>query len=415
MMPAVFSTLGWDSFANGFFGSRPCIVRQKLLLATPEDGFRAMVSACDAFRAGRDVPIKLHVNGMRLVEGIHARLPRREDGTLAGYEDRMDQLTRGGEYGIYCASFQEYDQVLYDRARELLENIGAHCELPDGFVELELFVGKYVATAGGIHRESCFNFHQVIDGTKSILVWPRDWWTDAEVARRQQQEPADGNEETFLDDMHVNDWAAEAIELTGWRGDILYWPDGSWHVGVSPEISLSVNAAVYPVKRGDHTTRSAFEKFLGPWDGSSAGFLYPPASEHVRQFAERRIEAARRIVSSAEFGAEIAAGEIRRMTGRGFRAAPPRLPARKEPCGRVRLIDREAMVWVTVPGYIVYGGRGYSEIAPDCAAMVDMLEQLAASQTVDCGSLLSQERDPAAKTCADVIRHLESMGLVDRE
>jgi len=110
-------------------------------------------------------------------------------------------------------------------------------------VEIELYVGRYDWTAIGIHRETCANVHHIVQGEKELLTWPPHvlspradrpqcavWGSATEAARTGLLALAD------------------CTRTKAASGQAIYVPSGHWHVGVSKELSITVNLSLYGIR-----------------------------------------------------------------------------------------------------------------------------------------------------------------------
>ncbi|MEU6213690.1 hypothetical protein ABZ891_27820 [Streptomyces sp. NPDC047023] len=146
----------------------------------------------------------------------------------------------------YARGLQEYHrglfEVLVGGLAPLLTTVG----LPRGYIESELFLGRYSATPGGIHREGCTNLHMVLQGKKVMHLWNTSDWIPRGTDVRADTDPLGNVEEEYLPDLAVAD--VEHLTTTTLRpgaGQAMFWRSGIWHVGDTPEPSLSFNVAMY--------------------------------------------------------------------------------------------------------------------------------------------------------------------------
>jgi len=157
-------------------------------------------------------------------------LPRSEDGDWSGYDRRMTAYAGGGDYSLVLNDVQTADFRLWDRLREFADPLLAALDgLPAGGVELGMVCGRYAATPfGGVHRDRASFFMFVLEGEKTMLTWP------------------DGTA-GVTDPARSDELSARAEALQGRPGAMLYWPSSVWHVGASPEFSLSAHVVLHIV------------------------------------------------------------------------------------------------------------------------------------------------------------------------
>lgn len=218
---------------------------------------------------------------------------------------------------VYARAIEGHDRALYEA---VLSDLGEHLletGLPRGRAECEMFLGWYPATPGGIHREDCDNLHLVLQGHKEFLFFAGGDWIPRDEPRRPDSDPVTGLAEDYLPSLRpeVVESAARVCSLG--PGEGLRWPRRLWHVGRSPQLSLSLNVAsyrdapeAYPVLRGtDGQVTPAwlrgYHRFLGrtgtPGDdlptllaqASSAGLR--PAPAPLRRLPSRPRHARRRL------------------------------------------------------------------------------------------------------------------------
>ncbi|MEV5237857.1 hypothetical protein AB0K89_01790 [Streptomyces cinnamoneus] len=146
---------------------------------------------------------------------------------------------------FYARGLQQHHRRLYEVLLEGLAPRLAGFGLPRGDVESEMFYGHYGATPGGIHREGCSNLHLVLAGSKFMHMWSGDDWIPAGTRLRRDEEPLQGTLEHYLPDLDPREVLPLGTRLSASAGQCFFWHSGIWHVGESPEPSLSINIASY--------------------------------------------------------------------------------------------------------------------------------------------------------------------------
>lgn len=141
---------------------------------------------------------------------------------------------------------QTHDRTLFRALVTGLEPWFAAHGLPQGRVEAEVFCGRYRATPGGIHRETCSNLHLVVEGEKTMEFWTGDAWPPGRAVLREDRDPGSGAREQYLPGLDPREHRESARSLTAGPGQGFAWPAGTWHVGRSEGgPSLALNVAAY--------------------------------------------------------------------------------------------------------------------------------------------------------------------------
>jgi hypothetical protein len=168
--------------------------------------------------------------------------PNKSDGTFPDYANRISSEFGTDDFLLYVRGFSEYVPRLAQRANanlNPLREIGASWD----HLELELYVGRYDWTPIGIHRESCGNLHQTILGRKEMLVWPE---TTLQPRKNRPECARDGA--TKLEALGaglLNRKDCTHNHLA--QGKTVYFPSQHWHVGMSPELSVALDLALFGV------------------------------------------------------------------------------------------------------------------------------------------------------------------------
>ena len=191
---------------------------------------------------------KLYVDGARVLDAD------RWPGSSAGDDDHATWRARvadgaNGELPImfFARGLQEHDRTLFEIVLDELAPALLPVGLPSGLVETELFYGRYAATPGGIHRESCTNLHLVLLGQKVMHMWVGEDWipADAKLKLLDTSEPTMGTSEQYLMDLELAEAAPFSIALPATAGEGFFWRSGVWHVAEAPKASMAMNIASY--------------------------------------------------------------------------------------------------------------------------------------------------------------------------
>lgn len=197
--------------------------------ATEADVFRALLTLTDRLDGGETT---IHPRVFRGIEpagfhlGVHAA--RAEDGDLAGFQARLADT--GAEVGMVVAEAMALDPVLWRRARRFQHALHAEVGMPAGGAHAEIFMGNYVRSFFGVHKDRLETFTFIVRGRKRFLVWPFE--ALAELGGLPPDAPLHASR---IDDMDVDAWREHAVVLEGGPGDVLFWPASYWHVAEDVE------------------------------------------------------------------------------------------------------------------------------------------------------------------------------------
>jgi tRNA (cmo5U34)-methyltransferase len=388
---------GWRPFVDRSWGHEPAALTAPSgePFAPPADVFRAVVALCDRYRAHEPgVRLKFYVGQGQLAADVHRHLPAAADGDFAGYDRRLAEQLAGASFALYVPDFQIADPALWGRARAFLEPLYRLVGMPADRAEMELFLGRYQVTPGGIHREECGNFHFVISGRKRMHVWAPGAW-------RAGAQAGGVAEERYLDRADCHQELPPAVTLEGRPGDFLYWPPGHWHVGEAPEVTACVNLALYMAGRPrDLVGRVAAEVVaaaLGAADQADAYPFDPARAGGPELPAPLRQAVAAHGAAGNGPGLPGAVWRewLRTVTGLGFRQLPARRP-RPHFAGavRVRRAPGSSILWDPCgENAIFFAANGYAGEAPRDPPVAGLLRALNAGDVVTLASGADSQAD----------------------
>ena len=241
-----------QTFLGQYWGKRSGVLRKTQLLDAGQL-FRALIVASDMYRESGDNGHRyaLYVNGAQILPDLAGYLPIAADRDPEGYEQRLMRGLGVGSFSLFVSGMEAFSSALYDNARAFLTELFKYTGVPAHLAELELFLGRYHSTPGGIHNEHCHNLHWVIAGEKTIYTWHELTYPFLAQAACSVQEATSKTEEIYLYNARVEDFKGLSVPLHGRSGDILYWPRRFWHVGESPSLSLSISIRLYMEPRPD--------------------------------------------------------------------------------------------------------------------------------------------------------------------
>ena len=267
-----------SNFIKEYWDYSPTVLRQPLALpiATHQEIFEGLLFAVNQYIEDCDKPtniptkyrsteserrwidIRFFTGNYRIMGDIIEYLPTAQDKDIAGYQKRMDSLFKKEGYFLYITNFHCNVPVIWQRVCSFLSNIYPHVGYPANFADLELFMGNYKVTPGGIHRDKGASFQFIIEGTKTMYVWPR-----------QQLYPDKTSEDfgnvlnTNIEKMNISKYKKHSVELTGTPGDILYWGPNHWHAGASETFSVSLTLALYMSGTANPLVEKAISQIIG--------------------------------------------------------------------------------------------------------------------------------------------------------
>jgi hypothetical protein len=321
----------WDEFVHTYWGRRPVVIRSPFPepMVDGDAAFRAMTAACDAFRAQSDVPqLRVNVDGGFLLADMEDRLPYASDRSFRGYAERLAPWRAGRPFLVTLNELQRYDVAFWKRMRKWLRGLYVRVGLPSGTLLTNLWFGTYERTPFGIHTDHAETFTYVIEGAKTLLVWP----PEAFSGRRVYHTPGGDH----LGTVRYEPYLGQAIELAGAPGDLLYWPEGYWHIGVSRTAAPTVTCNWAYINREkprgeaiDFVGRELLDlarAALGDGGSVDAYAMDPGRIEEIARTlppaVERSREAVRALASGSHFDEALRSAWLCRLTGFGFGSAP---------------------------------------------------------------------------------------------
>ena len=222
----------WRNFTRTYWNRKPTVLRAPFAKAmvTPAELFRALLAVRRRLRAPTD-SLDLRVGGQRKVLELDRWLPKAGDGSLHGYQARLERAGTDGQLALLVNDFQdELGSVFYHRLRQFLHGLYEITGVPPR-AEVDLFLGNYRRTPQGLHRDEAEVFCFVVDGKKKFRLWP------GETFRSSSQRYGPAPYENFL---------KHSFCLEGGPGDILFWPSSYWHVAESDgHLGSSLTLALY--------------------------------------------------------------------------------------------------------------------------------------------------------------------------
>lgn len=394
-----------DTYSERF----PAILTQIPVTATPDEAFSALQQACRTDGKGAPETIKLFIEGMKANDIHHPALPRIDETNMAEYQTRLLNEMSGAEFAIVCPSIQKHSLALFERARRVLTHLFGSTWLPAGFIDLELFLGRYTFTTGGIHQERRSNLHCVVDGHKDMLLWQPDTWRPADVPNLneyQASQRVEADRDRGLPE-------ADLCEiLNGGPGEFFDWPPDYWHVGRSPEFSISVNIAIYCQDQAHpfQLIQQALSDAL--WQESrdlgavtELSYLGGEVAS-MPQVLQRQLESLIRITESDWLAVSLALQWAKRVTGLAFVSVPPRAEQTRLPDAQeLSRIHTSSLLWLRVGDNLVYAANGYAGTMQFKGHFVELLT------LVDSGNRFTIEQFITRSDDAEVAAEIRNLVL----
>jgi hypothetical protein len=153
---------------------------------------------------------------------------------LQAYLEQLSEILGNQKFGIHLTRIESRGTGLWDVFQQLAAPIVETVGPPSGALHGAAFLGSYQRSLFGPHRDRSSVISFPLLGKKSILVWPPRYFEERGIE-------TDG--ENVLDPGH-DAFLADAQELTGGPGDILYWPSTYWHTPLQKEDGLHATVAL---------------------------------------------------------------------------------------------------------------------------------------------------------------------------
>lgn len=366
----------WAHFVEHYWEKEPFVIRQPFgaPFPTTAETFRGLVQTGDQYRAGHGHdPTAFYLENALLIADVGPRVPAADDGSIAGYAERMRRELDGRRFGLVIDNFHVQDAALWLRLRRFLRGLFEFTGIPGWKVKSTLFLGNYKKTPAGLHHGSAGDLMFVVEGVKRIRVWPREFFLNRKDAAFTH------DYEQYLDD---------SILLEGRAGDILYWPPGYWHIGESAgeEVSVGLSVAFFTKFRpaADLLNHAAgmLEERLESVGLVNSGLCYPHAHQDslasIREMAELTTRALRGVSQTRKLKQALQATALNRLTGLGFTEVPPPAPLKALHdddivCGQ----PDYPILWLPAPGdELICSASGHAFRLTAHPKIISLLERL---------------------------------------
>jgi len=323
----------WTRFAAGRYRRQPYDTARfpQGLQVQAADLFAALLQACATRGMGATDPqVRFYVSQHEVLQDLDDYLPVPADGSVERYLARMDAELCGAPYLLTVQRLHAACRALWKSAAGFLAGLcDATATLP-GDAEVEAFVGRYPHTPTGIHQERSGVFVAAVHGRKDVLVWPPH---STELPQRSSR---------------YGQASTRATRLRCEPGRLVYWPAMHWHVAESPVASAAVHLAILEQPPGPRELLAAAGGSLA--EASGGGIDLPACAWDEPNLPPQYEAAARALAEGFGDGGvvrdRLTADWLRRRTGCGFSAPPPRRGATAMTADQI--VMRDSMLPIVV-------------------------------------------------------------------
>jgi hypothetical protein len=179
------------------------------------------------------------------------------DTSLEGLCTRLTAHTGCQELCYAVDDMQACGGAMWYKSLRFLKAMHETVGFPAGEASLNLFMGRYLRTPFGFHKDREDVVTCVVEGRKRFLAWPFEVMCDYRAIRESAL-----RRECNLPDFDYSALRAAAFVLEGGPGDVFYWPWDYWHVaesdgGFSATLALGTVPFATPVAHLERAMRRA--------------------------------------------------------------------------------------------------------------------------------------------------------------
>lgn len=232
----------WKDFARKHWDREPTVLKRPFAAHFPSTGeiFEALVETGERIRRGDFAqPLRFyleHEDGpgglpyYSTLFNLTQHLPRREDGNMEGYQARLDSLLGGKRFGIVLNRAQCFHWNHWLQMTSFLSGFHEALGVPLGASDSCVFVGNYHYTPFGVHKDDLHVFYFVIEGEKTMSLWPFDALASRPEVPQGDPQLIHKTGLIYLRDKEdERQVMSQALTLKGSPGDVMYWPASYWH------------------------------------------------------------------------------------------------------------------------------------------------------------------------------------------
>jgi hypothetical protein len=251
----------WKNFARQHWDRQPTVFRglfQPAHFPSTEDIFSAFVEASARFLRGEFPPgrvIRFFVEHEDSPDGrpyysapfsiTRQHLPLAEDKNAETYLERVTRTLGGKRFGLVLNRGQAFDWNHWQQLQTFLTGFHEALGVPLGGSDTSVFFGNYQYTPFGIHKDDLHIFYFVIQGKKTLSLWPFDKLSHREELPKRPDLIHRDAGIILRDKADEEQLLAQATFLEGQAGDLMYWPASYWHrAEPSKELAISSSLGV---------------------------------------------------------------------------------------------------------------------------------------------------------------------------
>lgn len=378
----------WKDFSRKYWDREPTLLRRPFAAHFPTTGeiFEALVEIGERIRRGDFAqPLRFyieHENGpggmpyYSTLFNLSQHLPRREDGNMEGFVARVDAMLGGKRFGIVLNRSQCFQWNHWLQMKSFLSGFHETLGVPLGGSDSCVFVGNYLYTPFGVHKDDLHIFYFVIEGQKTMSLWPFDTLEERPEVPKDDPNLIHKPGLIYLRDKEdERQVLSQALTLKGSAGDVMYWPASYWHRAepskgfvVSASLGVSFRSPQFASMAPAHTWPERLRHTELP---GARGWQVPaPVRNSVRQRSQRKNQLAAERESTSEW--------VRFLTAGTLEGAPPE--AKQEPLTAqewIRAPSERPIVGVPLPGrQVLVSANGRSSTLPASPAVRRRVEQL---------------------------------------
>lgn len=379
----------WKDFARKHWDKEPVIFRGLFAAHFPtlEEIFEALRDASDRVLRGELPPMRVmrfyieHEDGpgglpyySMLFSLTREHLPMREDGNAHAYLERVTRYLGGKRFGIVLNRAQCHHWGHWQQMRSFLSGFHEAVGVPLGGAESAVFFGNYRYTPFGIHKDDLHVFYFVVEGKKSINLWPFP-----ALAQREEvpKDPGTIHRESLIqlrDKADEQQVLSHARLLEGRAGDLMYWPASYWHRAEPSEglaVSASLGVAFRPPDIGGMSPIEWPDRMRHTeLPGAKRWRMPAPVRSALQQQSRRKNLLALESERTSEWARFLSAGALQ-----GAAPLAPEKPL--SPLEWIRTSSTSALVSVPLPeAQVLIAANGHSTALPASPALRNRLEKL---------------------------------------
>ncbi|WP_257454327.1 cupin-like domain-containing protein [Archangium lipolyticum] len=378
----------WKDFARKYWDREPTVLQHPFGAHFPTSGeiFEALVETGERIRRGEFAqPLRFYIEhpdgpgGLPYYStlfNLSQHLPRREDGSLEGWMARLDSLLGGKRFGIVLNRAQCFQWNHWLQMKSFLSGFHEALGVPLGGSDSCVFLGNYLYTPFGIHKDDLHVFYFVIEGEKTMSLWPFDALTGRPEVPKDDPQLIHKTGLIYLADKEdERQLLSQALTLKGSPGDVLYWPASYWHRAEPTRglmISASLGVSFRPPQFASMAPPHAWPERLRHTElpGGPRWQVPAPVRNSVQQRSRRKNLLAAESESTSEW--------VRFLTGGALDGPPPE--AKEQPLSPgdwIRATPERPIVGVPLPdGRLLVSANGRSTTLPPAPAVRRRLEKL---------------------------------------